>query len=109
MNTILITKQKPAYIFRQLTFSASLHFLLVHFDKDLSHRDHGLIIHLASGHLGAQLNPSAFQQEARTFLDEFDRIYPGAKQQVSYDDRRHILGHLEQWTSNPFTKGSYLC
>ena len=67
------------------------------------------IVNLTSGNLGMSLRPDKFQVQAQEFLQDFDRIYPGANQQARRDSFGQILGHIEQWDTNPFAQGAYLC
>jgi len=69
----------------------------------------GAIVHLASGSLGASLHPDRFQVQTQDFLQDFDRIYPGAKSQVRRARSGEILGHIEQWNDRPLIQGAYLC
>jgi monoamine oxidase len=67
------------------------------------------IVHLASGQLGTSLHPDRFQQDAEHFLEDLDKIYPGAKNYSRRDRSGHLCGHLEPWITNPFSYGAYLC
>ncbi len=69
----------------------------------------GAIVNLTSGALGLSLDPDRFNEQTQAFLQDFDRIYPGAKQQVRRDASGQIMGHIEQWATNPFAQGAYLC
>jgi monoamine oxidase len=69
----------------------------------------GAIVNLASGALGLSLDPDRFQAQAQAFLQDFDRIYPGATQQARRDQSGQLLGHIEQWATNPLAQGAYLC
>ncbi len=69
----------------------------------------GTIVNLASGNLGLSLDPDQFETQAQEFLQDFDRIYPGAHQQARRDATGRIQGHIEQWSTNPFVQGAYLC
>lgn len=62
----------------------------------------------SSGKRGALLNPSRVQQEATRFLGDLELIYPGAKAAAARNGDS-LRVHLEQWTSNPQTLGSYTC
>ncbi len=73
------------------------------------HATQGTIVNLASGALGLSLDPDRFHTQAEAFLQDFDRIYPGAHRQVRRDSSGQILGHIEQWGTNPFAQGAYLC
>ena len=52
------------------------------------------IVNLASGQLGSRLKVDDFQQDAKRFLTNLDKIYPGAKNRVRYNRSGHICGHI---------------
>jgi len=68
----------------------------------------GILLDYSSGQRGAQLNPAAVQIEVQRFLQDLDRVYPGAMEAATLIHGRY-LAHLEHWPSNPLTKGSYTC
>ncbi|HBL62201.1 MAG TPA: amine oxidase [Cyanobacteria bacterium UBA8803] len=68
----------------------------------------GVITNYSGGKLGAGLNPNNVQQEANNFLNDFNRIFPGASTAATRNGNQ-LLAHLEHWPSNPLTKGSYTC
>jgi monoamine oxidase len=61
----------------------------------------------SSGPRGASLDPNNVQREAGRFVNDLDKVYPGALQKVTRDSSGKILAHLEHWPSNPNTLGSY--
>jgi monoamine oxidase len=60
------------------------------------------------GTLGKNINPNNVQQEAGAFLNDLNRVFPGALAAATRN-RNQYLVHLEHWPSNPLTKGSYTC
>ncbi|HXV78917.1 MAG TPA: FAD-dependent oxidoreductase [Candidatus Binatia bacterium] len=62
----------------------------------------------SGGNRGASLNPKQTQKEATLFLNDLDRVYPGALAAASRIGGK-LRVHLEHWPSNPFVKGSYTC
>lgn len=58
---------------------------------------------------GAALDPSRVQFEAQRFLNDLDRVLPGANANVRRSTSGAIVAHLEHWPSNPLSKGSYTC
>lgn len=58
---------------------------------------------------GAALNPGNSQTEATRLLADLDKVYPGASAYASKDYRGRFKVHLENWSLNPLTKGSYTC
>lgn len=63
-----------------------------------------VITDYTGGRLGARLTPQRVSPELSNFLDDFDRVYPGAK--AAYVPGRV---HIEHWLSNPLALGSYTC
>jgi monoamine oxidase len=61
-----------------------------------------------SGNLGAKLNPNQVQQETSDFLNDLNRIFPGASAAARRNGNQ-VVAHLEHWPSNPLVKGSYTC
>ncbi len=70
---------------------------------------HAVLVDYSSGKRGVKLNPNQVQTEAKLFLDDLDRIYPGAIASASRDLKGNLLVHLEHWSSNPLALGSYAC
>lgn len=68
-----------------------------------------VLVDYSSGKRGANLNQDRPQIEAKLFLADLDRIYPGAIASAERDLRGDLLVHLEHWTANPFAQGSYAC
>jgi monoamine oxidase len=68
----------------------------------------GILVDYSSGQRGARLNPAAAQSEAQHFLQDLDRVYPGARDAAAVMNGRHLV-HLEHWPSHPLMKGSYTC
>jgi len=70
---------------------------------------HAVLTDYSSGDRGASLNPNQVQLEAKNFLTDLDKIYPGASVAASRNPNGDIKAHLEHWPSNPLAKGSYAC
>jgi len=68
----------------------------------------GILTDYSSGARGAGLNPAAVQTEAQRFLQDLNRVYPGAIGAATLAQGQY-LAHLEHWPSNPLAKGSYTC
>ena len=68
----------------------------------------GILVDYSSGQRGTRLNPAAAQGEAQVFLQDLDRLYPGARDAAAVINERYLV-HLEHWPSNPLTLGSYTC
>jgi monoamine oxidase len=63
----------------------------------------------SGGRRGALLNPNNVQAEAARFLQDLDKVYPNASAYTSKDRQGQLRVHLENWSLNPLTKGSYSC
>ena len=63
----------------------------------------------SGGTRGAALDPSRVQLEAGRFLGDLNKVYPNASQYASKSRQGQYLVHLENWSLNPLTKGSYTC
>jgi len=70
---------------------------------------HAILTDYSGGNRGASLNPQKVQTEAKLFLTDLDRVYPGAFAAAFRDAKGKFRVHLEHWPSNPLTKGSYTC
>lgn len=68
----------------------------------------GILLDYSSGHRGAGLNPGSVQTDVQRFLQDLNRLYPGAMEAATVIQGQY-LAHLEHWPSNPLTKGSYTC
>jgi monoamine oxidase len=71
--------------------------------------DHAILTDYSGGNRGASLNPKKVQTEAKLFLTDLDRVYPGAFNAAFRDEKGQCRAHLEHWPSNPLTMGSYTC
>ena len=63
----------------------------------------------SGGKRGAELDPRRLQTEVGRFLGDLDKVYPNISQYASRDKKNQVLAHLENWSLNPLTKGSYTC
>ncbi|MGH7908905.1 MAG: flavin monoamine oxidase family protein, partial [Thermodesulfobacteriota bacterium] len=70
---------------------------------------HAILTDYSGGNRGASLNPQKVQTEAKLFLTDLDRVYPGAFAAAFRDAKGKFRVHLEHWPSNPLVKGSYTC
>ncbi|MCP3143496.1 flavin monoamine oxidase family protein [Pyxidicoccus xibeiensis] len=68
---------------------------------------HAILTDYSSGPRGASLDPSNVAREAERFVAALDRVIPGSAAKVKRGAGGRILAHLEQWTTNPNTRGSY--
>jgi monoamine oxidase len=68
----------------------------------------GVLTDYSGGDRGASLEAGAVQTEASLFLADLDLVFPGA-QAAARMENGEIVAHLEDWPSNPLTKGSYTC
>ncbi|MGH7801961.1 MAG: flavin monoamine oxidase family protein [Thermodesulfobacteriota bacterium] len=70
---------------------------------------HAILTDYSGGNRGASLNTQKVQTEAKLFLTDLDRVYPGAFAAAFRDAKGKFRVHLEHWPSNPLVKGSYTC
>ena len=63
----------------------------------------------AGGDRGEKLKNVSVQHAAQAFLNELERVFPGANQHVRRDAWANIAAHREHWPTNPFSRGSYTC
>ena len=63
----------------------------------------------SGGKRGAALNPGRVQTEASRFLGDLDKVYPNASRYASKNRKGEYVVHLENWSLNPLSKGSYTC
>jgi len=69
---------------------------------------HAVLTDYSGGNRGASLNPKKVQMEAELFLNDLNRVYPGALAAASRPAGSFRV-HLEHWPSNSLVKGSYTC
>jgi len=70
---------------------------------------HAVLTDYSGGDRGNALDPSDPQAEAKLFLGDLERVYPGALAAATRGPEGQLLVHLEHWPSNPLTKGAYTC
>ena len=63
----------------------------------------------SGGKRGEALNPNQVQIEAGRFLKDLNKVYPNASQYASRNRQGEYLAHLENWSLNPLSNGSYTC
>jgi monoamine oxidase len=64
---------------------------------------------LASGQLGSGLDPQRPQAMATALLADLEQLHPGAMAAATRNPQGQLLTTLEQWTTNPYSRGSYTC
>jgi monoamine oxidase len=62
----------------------------------------------SGGNRGKNINPNQVQQEAGAFLNDLNRVFPGALKAATRNGNNFLV-HLEHWPSNPLFQGSYTC
>jgi monoamine oxidase len=70
---------------------------------------HAVLASLVGGARARQMGPDTLQADAAVFLGNLDQAMPGALAAASRDGAGNVLAHVENWTSNPFSKGSQSC
>lgn len=68
----------------------------------------GILTDYSSGPRGNNLIPRDVHTEARRFLNDLEKVYPGVLNASTLSQGRH-LAHLEHWPSHPLVQGSYTC
>lgn len=68
---------------------------------------HSILTDYASAARGANLDPSKVQLEASRFLNDLNKVYPGALVAATRTQAGAFLAHLAHWPSNPHSLGSY--
>lgn len=68
----------------------------------------GILTDYSSGPRGAKLIPTNVQTEARRFVNDLEKVYPGVRNASTLAQGRHLV-HLEHWPSHPLVQGSYTC
>jgi monoamine oxidase len=68
----------------------------------------GILTDYSSGIRGASLNPQNVQTEASRFLQDVDKVYPGALDAATVQNGKYVA-FLEHWPSNPRVEGGYTC
>jgi len=67
----------------------------------------GILTDYASAARGASLTTRDLQRNVGRFLNDLDRVFPGAKAAASKDARGNVAAYLEPWPLNPLSRGSY--
>jgi monoamine oxidase len=70
---------------------------------------HAVLTHHAGGALARALLPGNVQSDARAFLGDLESALPGANDAVQRDAAGNVLAFTENWSTNPYSKGSYSC
>ncbi len=67
-----------------------------------------ILTNYTGGILASKLNPNQLQSDAQLFINDLNRVFPGAASTVRRTNNQ-IVAHLQAWQPNPFAKGSYTC
>jgi monoamine oxidase len=68
-----------------------------------------VLLDYSGGDRAAAMNPQQTQKIARDWLDDLDKVYPGAKAAAVKVSNNQHLAHLQHWPSDPNAKGAYTC
>jgi monoamine oxidase len=71
-----------------------------------AHSGLGVLTNYSGGDLAESYDTGDVQPDVQAFLDAYDTIFPGASAVVSTDGGGVVV-HLEKWSENPLTEGSY--
>jgi monoamine oxidase len=66
-----------------------------------------VLLDYSGGQRAERLDPSKLDTEARRWLADLDRIWPGAADAAKRTQGGRILAHMQHWPSDPFSLGSY--
>lgn len=66
-----------------------------------------VLLDYSGGRRAERLDPSKTEVEARRWLADLDRIWPGAADAAKRTEGGRILAHMQHWPSDPFSLGSY--
>lgn len=70
---------------------------------------HAILTDYASAARGGSLTVERVQQQVGAFLDDLDRVLPGARSHAVRDNRGKFEAQLAAWPNNPLSRGSYTC
>jgi monoamine oxidase len=68
--------------------------------------ERAILTDYTGGNLANSLTPAGAQSHADGFLNDFEQLVPGAKARARRDNKGKYICHLEQWSSNPLTRGA---
>lgn len=63
----------------------------------------------AGGAHARSLKSATVQSDARSFLGYLEQVLPGANDAARRDLSGNVLAYTENWSGNPFSKGSHTC
>jgi monoamine oxidase len=66
-----------------------------------------VLLDYSGGQRAQRLDPSKTDLEARRWLADLDKVWPGASDAAKRTSRGTILAHMQHWPSDPFSLGSY--
>ncbi len=70
---------------------------------------HAVLSHYTGGAIARAINPKNVQTHARAFLDDLEFALPGAHQMAQRSANGDVVAIAENWSRNPYSKGSYSC
>ena len=70
---------------------------------------HAVLASYVGGAQARAMGPATVQADAATFLGHLDRALPGTLAAASRDGAGNVLAYAENWSHNPFSKGSQSC
>jgi monoamine oxidase len=66
-----------------------------------------VMLDYSGGRRAEQLNPSMVDVEARRWLEDLEKVWPGAFAAAKRAPNGTIVAHMQHWPSDPFSLGSY--
>ncbi len=61
----------------------------------------------SGGQRAERLNPATLDADARRWLGDLDRVWPGASAAAKRTPDGKIVAHMQHWPGDPFSRGSY--
>jgi monoamine oxidase len=66
-----------------------------------------VLLDYSGGQRAERLDPSSLNTEARRWLNDLERVWPGADAAATRTPNGRLLAHMQHWPSDPFSFGSY--
>jgi monoamine oxidase len=67
----------------------------------------GVITDYSGGDRGARLDPTQLQSEAKNFLADLEKVWPGTTRFAARDSRGNVVAWLDNWVRDPLFGGAY--
>jgi monoamine oxidase len=74
-----------------------------------SSASHAVLAGYVGGAQARAMSAATLQSDAGAFLDNLEQVLPGARDAAARDGSGQVLAHTENWSSNPWSRGSHSC